>query len=296
MQAVGSQRAGHNWMASLSFLFESGHYTWASLVVQGWRICLRIQGTWVPSEIREDPTCCRATKRVNTALQPVLYNLLLFSCSVVSDSLPPHGLQHAGFPVLHHLLRLVQTHVHELTACAREATALGSPPTTTWEQPPPSTARQGRGTALWRPSTTRREKKNNKKKIVASHTPHASSPAWWGFHLHVSYQDQSLGLFSFLSVCWFNTHIVASLVVQRLKRLPATQETWVRSLGWEDPLEKEMATHSSILAWRIPCTEEPGGLESTGSQTVGHTWVISLSLSHHLNQNYVLKNCHLLRH
>ena len=62
----------------------------------------------------------------------------------------------------------------------------------------------------------------------------------------------------------------ASLVAQRLKRLPTMRETWVRSLGWEDPLEKEMAIHSSILAWRIPWTEEPGGLQSTGSQRVGH--------------------------
>ena len=62
----------------------------------------------------------------------------------------------------------------------------------------------------------------------------------------------------------------ASLVAQRLKCLPAMRETWVRSLGWGDPLEKEMATHSSILAWRIPWTEEPGGLQSTGSQRVGH--------------------------
>ena len=54
----------------------------------------------------------------------------------------------------------------------------------------------------------------------------------------------------------------ASLVAQRLKRLPAMRETWVRSLGQEDPLEKEMATHSSILAWRIPWTEELGGLQS----------------------------------
>ena len=46
------------------------------------------------------------------------------------------------------------------------------------------------------------------------------------------------------------------------------QEAWVRSMGWEDPLEKEMATHSSILAWRISWTEEPGGLESVGSQSV----------------------------
>ena len=53
-----------------------------------------------------------------------------------------------------------------------------------------------------------------------------------------------------------------SLVAQRLKGLPAMQETWVRSLGRGDPLEKEMATHSSILAWRIPWMEKPGGLQS----------------------------------
>ena len=63
---------------------------------------------------------------------------------------------------------------------------------------------------------------------------------------------------------------MASLVAQTVKRLPAMQETWIRSLGQEDPLEKEMATHSSILAWRIPWTEEPGGLQSMGSQRVGH--------------------------
>ena len=64
--------------------------------------------------------------------------------------------------------------------------------------------------------------------------------------------------------------IGASLVAQRLKRLPPIWETWVRSLRREDPLEKEMATHSSILAWRIPWTEEPGRLQSTGSQRVRH--------------------------
>ena len=58
-------------------------------------------------------------------------------------------------------------------------------------------------------------------------------------------------------------------MVQAVKNLPAMREIWVPSLGWEDPLEKEMATHSSILAWRIPWTEEPGGLQSTGSQRVG---------------------------
>ena len=64
--------------------------------------------------------------------------------------------------------------------------------------------------------------------------------------------------------------IGASLVAQRLKRLPAMRETWVLSLGREDPLEKEMAIHSSIVAWRIPWMEEPGGLQSMGSQRVGH--------------------------
>ena len=59
---------------------------------------------------------------------------------------------------------------------------------------------------------------------------------------------------------------MASLVAQSVKNLPAVQETQVQFLGWEDPLEKEMATHSSILAWRIPWTEEPGRLQSLGSQ------------------------------
>ena len=59
-------------------------------------------------------------------------------------------------------------------------------------------------------------------------------------------------------------------MAQLVKSLPAMWETWVQSLGWEDPLQKEMATHSSILAWRIPRTEEPGGLQSMGSQRVGH--------------------------
>ena len=63
---------------------------------------------------------------------------------------------------------------------------------------------------------------------------------------------------------------LASLVAQRLKRLPPMRETQVRSLGREDPLEKEMVIHSSIPAWRIPWMEKPGGLQSTGSQRVGH--------------------------
>ena len=60
----------------------------------------------------------------------------------------------------------------------------------------------------------------------------------------------------------------ASLVIQMVQNLPAVQETQVQSLGWEGPLEKEMAAHSSIPAWRIPWTEEPGGLQSMGSPRV----------------------------
>jgi len=74
---------------------------------------------------------------------------------------------------------------------------------------------------------------------------------------------------------WFNQMTSKGLLAQRLKHLPAMQETWVPTLGQEDPLEKEMANQSSILAWKIPWTEEPGGLQSTGSQRVRHDWATS---------------------
>ena len=61
-----------------------------------------------------------------------------------------------------------------------------------------------------------------------------------------------------------------SLLAQTVKRLPVMQETWIRSLGQEDPLEKETATHSSTLAWKIPWMEQPGGLQSMGWQRVEH--------------------------
>ena len=70
--------------------------------------------------------------------------------------------------------------------------------------------------------------------------------------------------FKLLPLCW------ASLVAQQVKSLPALRENHVQSLAWEDSLEKEMATHSSIPAWRIPWTEEPGELQSMGSQRVRH--------------------------
>ena len=86
--------------------------------------------------------------------------------------------------------------------------------------------------------------------------------------------SSSLLFFLFLL---FHLVVRASLVAQMVKRLPAMQETQVWSLGREDSLEKEMVTHSSTLAWKIPWTEEPGSLQSMGSQRVGHNWASSLS-------------------
>ena len=82
--------------------------------------------------------------------------------------------------------------------------------------------------------------------------------------LHCSPETTTTLLISYSLTFW------ASLVAQSVKNLPAVQETRVQSLGWEDPLEKEMATHSSILSWKISWTEEPGGLQSMASQRVRH--------------------------
>ena len=103
---------------------------------------------------------------------------------------------------------------------------------------------------------------------------------------------------SWFHLTYANLITQASLVAQRLKRLPATWETQVRSLGREDPLEKEMATHSSILAWRIPWTEEPGRLQRvvTKSQTRLSNFTHStLLLTPHMHTNiYVCLFIHTL--
>ena len=80
----------------------------------------------------------------------------------------------------------------------------------------------------------------------------------------------------------------ASPVTQMLKNLPAIQETWIRYLGQEDPLDKEMTTHSSTFTWRIPWTEEPGKLQSTGSHRDRHDW-LTLSLSIVLEVEVIVK-------
>ena len=77
-----------------------------------------------------------------------------------------------------------------------------------------------------------------------------------------------------------------------IKNPPAMQETWVQSLGWEDPLEKRMATHSSIPAWRIPWTEEPGRLQPMGWQRVGHDWATNtLGLPWWFRQERICLKC-----
>ena len=100
---------------------------------------------------------------------------------------------------------------------------------------------------------------------------------WW------SKADNSFlhtALNSLACVVWL--YLWASQVAQKVKNLPAVQESWVWLLGQEDPLEKEMATHSSILVWRIPWTQEPGGLQSIGSQRVGQDWS-DLARTHAIN-------------
>ena len=85
--------------------------------------------------------------------------------------------------------------------------------------------------------------------------------------------------FSRLSYCDLLCNEGACLVTQLVKNLPAMLEIWVRSLGWENPLEKGMATHSSILAWRITRKEDPGGQQSMGCQELDTTERLTLSLS-----------------
>ena len=87
----------------------------------------------------------------------------------------------------------------------------------------------------------------------------------------------------------------AFLVAQMVKKPPARWETFAQSLGWEDPLEEAMATPSSILAWRIPWTEKPGGLQSTGSQRVGHDWVTKHTAQHRYRRETMNEGLWIIR-
>ena len=79
-------------------------------------------------------------------------------------------------------------------------------------------------------------------------------------------------LYSPLYMLYLSAMVLASSMAQRVKNMLTMQETWVQSLSWEDPLEEDMATHSRILAWKIPWMEEPGRLQSNWSQRVRHSW------------------------
>ena len=91
----------------------------------------------------------------------------------------------------------------------------------------------------------------------------------WGGEIVHSSSRGAQGSGAITKICHFSPNERASLVAQMVKTLPATRETWVRSLGWEDPLEESMATHSSILAWKIPTDREAWGLQSMGPQRAG---------------------------
>ena len=99
--------------------------------------------------------------------------------------------------------------------------------------------------------------------------------------------SQLILLFAF-KLLTLQEFILASLLAQMVKHLPAMQETWIQSLDREDPLEKDMATYSSTLAWRIPWLEEPGRLQSMGLQRVGHDWATSLRNKMGSNSSFFL--------
>ena len=184
------------------------------------------------------------------------------------DSLWPHGLQHARLPCpspspgvypsscpLHWWCHpTISTSVTTFFFCLQSFSASGSFPMS------PLFTSGGQSIGA----------------LVSASVLPMNIQGWFplGFTGLITLQSKGLSIIFSSTTIWkhkfFGTQ--TSLVAQMVKHLPMTQETWVRSLGWEDLLEKEMATHSSILAWKIPWKEEPGRLQSMGSQRVGHNW------------------------
>ena len=105
------------------------------------------------------------------------------------------------------------------------------------------------------------------------------SPDWKVVRKQLIHPPQVSSRLCYIPERTWDLFIKNSLGLVTIKNLPAIWETWVWSLGWEDPLEKRIAIHSSILAWRIAWTEEPGRLQSTGLQRVGHNWVTNTLLT-----------------
>ena len=199
---------------------------------------------------------------------PVLWRWL-FSSSVMSNSSRPHECSMPGFPVPHHLPQFVQTCVHWVNDAIQPSHPLSSP------SRPAFSLSQHQGLSQWIGSlhqvTKELELQHQFFQWIFRIDFLQDWPVWSccprdSEESSPAPQFESISSLALSLLC-------TSLVAQSVKSLPAMKDTQVQYLDGEDPLEKEMATHSSIPAWRIPWTEEPGGL-----QRVKHDWVTSLSL------------------
>ena len=198
----------------------------------------------------------------------------------------------SGSPVLHYLPDFAQIYVHRISDAIQSSHSL--PPSSPFAFILP----QYQGLFQWVSSL------HQVAKALELQLQHISMniSSWFPFGFTGLFSLQSTGLSRVFSSTTIQKHQIftaqpSSLVAQMVKHLPAMQETRVRSLGWEDLLEKKTATHSSTLAWKIPRTEEPGRLQSMGLQRVRHDWATSLSLSYmhwetnHLSEWLVLLKC-----
>ena len=194
------------------------------------------------------------------------------SCPTLCD---PMDWSTSGFPVHHQLPELTQTHVHRVGDAIQSTCPLLSPS--------PSDFNLFQHQGLFQFSAL--EAKSIRVSASASILP-MNIQVWFPVGLTGLNSLQSKGLSRVFSNTTVQKHqffdiqlsLWASLLAQRVKHLPAVWETRVLFLGQEDPLEKEMATHSSTLAWKIPWMETPGRLQSMWSQRVGPDWETSLSL------------------
>ena len=168
----------------------------------------------------------------------VQFSSVTQSCLTLSN---PMDSSMPGFPVHHQLLELTQTHFHRVCDAIQPSHSLSSP------SPPAFSL------SKFRVFST--------KSILRIRWP-----KYWSFSFSIRPSKEHSALISF-RMDWFDLRDFS--IAQMVKSLPAIQGTWVQSLGQEDPLEKEMATHSSIYAERISWTGEPGRLQSMGSQRVG---------------------------
>ena len=184
-------------------------------------------------------------------ISSVQFSSVTQSCLTLCD---PMDCSMPGLLVHHQLLEFTQTHVHWVGDAIQPSHPLSSPSLPTFNLP------QHQGLSQW-VSSSQVQSLGQEDPLEKGMATLSSILAWRTPWTMEPGKLQSNGL-QRVGHSWMTN------TIQTMKNLPAMQETWVWSLGWEDPLEKEMATHSSILAWRIPWTEEPSSLQSTGSQRV----------------------------